>query len=143
MANDGANPAAYKELLCVIKYVIDTKSLWLKIEPTGNSTKPWEIVCFSDSDYAGNPVSRQSISGFILHVLGVTVSWQSKLQKSVCSSEVEYIALSEVVEEVIFIVQLLGSMKITKYPVMVRVDNLVVIFMASNITATCALSMWT
>ena len=35
-------------------------------------------------------------------------------------------------------VQLLGSMKIiVKYPVMVRVDNVGAIFMASNITTTC------
>ena len=36
------------------------------------------------------------------------------------------------------VVQLLGSMKIlAKYPVTVRVDNLGVIFIASNITTTC------
>ena len=40
-ANDGANPAAYKELLCVIKYALDTKNLGLKIKHTGNSNKPW------------------------------------------------------------------------------------------------------
>ena len=43
-ANDGANPAAYKELLHVIKYVLDTKNLGLKIESMGNSNKSWEIV---------------------------------------------------------------------------------------------------
>ena len=74
-ANNGANPTAYQELLCVIKHVIDTKNLGLKIEPTGNSNKPWEMVCFGNSNYAGDPVSRQSISGFILNVLGVLVSW--------------------------------------------------------------------
>ena len=56
--NDGANPAAYKQLLCVVKYVIDTEMLGLKIEPTENSNKPWEIVCFSIRDYAGDLVSR-------------------------------------------------------------------------------------
>ena len=57
-ANDGANPAAYKELLRVIKYITEMESLGLSIEPMGNSNKPWKIICFSDSDYAGNPVSR-------------------------------------------------------------------------------------
>ena len=42
-ANDGANPAAYKELLHVIKYMINTKNLGLKIESMRNSNKPWEI----------------------------------------------------------------------------------------------------
>ena len=57
-ANDGVNPAACKEILCVIKYVIDMKNLGLKIKPTGNFNKPWEIICFSNSDYAGDLLSR-------------------------------------------------------------------------------------
>ena len=56
-ANDGENPAVYKEFLHVIKYVIDTKNLGLKIKPKINPNKPCEIVCFSNSDYAGDPLS--------------------------------------------------------------------------------------
>ena len=100
--------------------------LGLKIEPTGNSNEPWEIVCFGNSDYAGDLVSRRSISGFIFYVLGVPVSWPWKSQKSfsLSSSEMEYIALSEAVKEVTFVVQHLESMQIiVKYLVMVRVDN--------------------
>ena len=138
-ANNGANPAACKELLCMIKYVIEMESLGLRIEPTGNSNEPWEIICFSNSDYAGDPVSRRSISSFILYVLGILVSWRLKSQKSVSlsSSEVEYTALSEAVKEIMFVAQLLESMHIAvKYPVMVRVDNVGAIFMASNIMTT-------
>ena len=43
-ANNGANPSAYKELLHVIRYVLDTKNLGLKIKPMGNSKEPWEII---------------------------------------------------------------------------------------------------
>ena len=39
-SNDSQNSAAYKELLHVIKYVVDTKNLGLKIECIGNSNKP-------------------------------------------------------------------------------------------------------
>ena len=47
-------------------------------------------------------------------------------------------ASHEAVKEVMFVIQLLGSMKIAvKYPVMVRVDNMGDIFIASNITITC------
>ena len=57
---------------------------------------------------------------------------------SLSSSEAEYIALSEAVKEVMSMVQLFGSMKIfVKYAVMVRVDNVGAIFMASNITTCC------
>ena len=75
-ANNGARTAAFKELVHVIKLVFDTKNLRLKIKPTGNGNKPWEIVYFSNSDYTGDLVSRRSIGGFILYILGVHVSWQ-------------------------------------------------------------------
>ena len=54
---------------------------------------------------------------------------------SFSSSEKEYIALCEAVKEVMFVLQLLRSMKISiKLPDMVRVYNVHAIFMASNIT---------
>ena len=121
------NPAAYKELLHVIRYVLDTKNLSLKIEPTENFNKSWDLVCFSNSNYAGEPVSRRVISGLILYVLSVLVSWGLKLQQSVSlsSSDAEHVALSEAVKEVMFVTQLLGSMKTSvKYSVMARVDNI-------------------
>ena len=80
-ANDGANPVAFNDLLHVIKYVIDMKNFGLKIEQKGNFNDPWEIVCFSNSDYAGDPVSRQSICGFILYALDIPVSWLLKSKK--------------------------------------------------------------
>ena len=43
--NNGANPTVFKEFLCVIKYVLDTKNHGLKIKSSGNSNKPWEIAC--------------------------------------------------------------------------------------------------
>ena len=68
-ANNGVNCSVYKEPLHVIQYVLDKKIIGLKMEPTGNSKKPLDIMCFSDSNYAGVPLSRRSISGFILHIL--------------------------------------------------------------------------
>ena len=51
------------------------------------------------------------------------------------SSDAEYIALSNAVNEVMFVIQFLRSMTIlVKYPVTLRVDNIGAIFMASNIT---------
>ena len=45
--------------------------------------------------------------------------------------------MSEAFKKVMFVIQLLGSMKIEiKYPVMVRVYNVGAIFMASNIATT-------
>ena len=47
-ANNGTNPDTFKEL-------------GLKIKPKENSSKPRDIVCFRNSDYAGDPVSRRRL----------------------------------------------------------------------------------
>ena len=62
-----------------------------------------------------------------------------KSQKSVklSSSEAEWVTLSEAVNEGMFVIRLLGSMKILfRFPLTAKVDNVGTIFMASNITTT-------
>ena len=82
-ALDGTSPAAYKELLRVTKYVMDTKTLSLKLQPRKEDETKWSIVAFSDSDYAGDSETRISIAGFILYLMGVPISWRSKGQRGV------------------------------------------------------------
>ena len=53
------------------------------------------------------------------------------------NSEDEWVALSEVVKEVMFIIHFLLSMKISvKLPVIISVDNVGAIFMVSSISAS-------
>ena len=78
-------------------------------------------------------MTRLSISGYILFVLGVPIVWKSKGQATVAllSAEVEYYTLSEAAKEVKFVVQLLETMGIrVEKPVIVHVDNM--IYMAEN-----------
>ena len=77
-ANDSANQAAFLEMHHVMKYVLNTRHLELKLESSRNEKEPWDIICFDESNYTGDPVSRRSISGFTWDILGVPVSWQSK-----------------------------------------------------------------
>ena len=39
-ANSDPNPAAFKEFPCVIKYVLNTKNVGLKLQSNGNANKP-------------------------------------------------------------------------------------------------------
>ena len=120
---DGATPEAYKEMMRAIKFVLDTKDLGLKIIPSEGRNLPWVLVCFTDSDYAGDPDTRRSVSGYILFVKGVPVVWRSKAQRSVTlsSSEAEWISLSEAVKEIMFVIQLLeeGMKSNVQLPVIV------------------------
>jgi len=133
---DGASPAAFKELKRVIKYVLDTENLALTIHPKVENRKgKWSMVIYSDSDYATDPETRLSVSGFVLYLCGVPIVWRTKQQRSVTlsSSEAEYYALSEAAKEVRFIYQLLKEMGFdVELPITVRVDNIGAIFMAEN-----------
>ena len=75
--------------------MLNTGNFGLKSEPSENCNELWEIECFSNSGYAGDPISRRSIKGFILNGLGVLVSWQSKVHRSMTlsSPEAEWVAL--------------------------------------------------
>jgi len=136
---DSATVDAYGELLRVVKFVLDTHDLGLQMNPTKGCDLPWVLVLYCDSDYAGDPDTRRSVSGYILFVKGVPVAWRSKAQRSITlsSSEAEWISLSEAVKEIMFVLQIMGAMKIkVQLPVTVLVDNVGAIFMSSNVTTT-------
>ena len=109
------------------------------MQPIPEDGPEWQIVAFSDSDYAGDKETRISVAGFILYLMGVPISWHSKGEKSVTlsSSEAEYVALSEAAKEVKYVYQVLASMGIqVKLPIVVRVDNIGAIFMSNNVAVS-------
>jgi hypothetical protein len=135
---DRASPEAFKELCRVIKYVLDTADYGLRIKPMIEKNTEWNLVVYSDSDWAGDKENRMSITGYIIFVHGVPITWKSRQQKSLAmsSSEAEYYALTEAAKEVKFVVQLLITMGINvALPVVVRVDNIGAIWMAENASA--------
>jgi hypothetical protein len=95
----------------------------------------WNLKVFCDSDWAGDPETRVSVTGFIIYLLDVPVCWRSKSQKVVTllSTEVEYVAISEAVKEVNFIYYLLCDFHIkVSLPIIIKTDNIGAIFMAEN-----------
>jgi len=134
--NDFPTSAALKELKRVIKYVLDTEHYGLNFSPM-DTGEEWEIVAFSDGDYAGDKETRILVSGFVIFVCEVPVCWRSKAQRGVTlsSSEAEYVALSETVKEIKFITMILESINVKwKKPIEVKVDNIGAIYMTENWT---------
>ena len=69
----GSTTISFKEMLHITKYVLDTKDMGLNMEPTQFNKledEPWELVYYSNCDYAGDPES-----GYILYMKGVPVCW--------------------------------------------------------------------
>lgn len=100
---DRANEAAYKELLQVIKFVLDTKDYELKIEPTKmDEIGNFQMEVYTDSDYARHAETRIIITSYCLFLPRVPIFWRSKSQKSVTLSlsEAEYVALLEAAKEI-------------------------------------------
>ena len=54
--------AAYKEMLHVIKFVLDTRNLAIKFDPTELINYGWIVLAYSDSNVGGDKETRISIS---------------------------------------------------------------------------------
>jgi hypothetical protein len=60
----------------------------LKLNPVFENEE-WDLVSYSGSDWAGNPETRISVTGFIIYLLGAPICWRSKGQKGVTLSSSE------------------------------------------------------
>ena len=132
---DGASMAQVAEIYRVINFVLETKTLGLRMVPITFKDDIWKLEALSDSDFANDKETRYSVYGYIIYFCGVPVVWKSKSMKSVVLSttEAEYVAVSEVVKEIKFLYQMLRSMEIkVPLPIKVQVDNVGAIWLANN-----------
>ena len=82
---------------------------------------------------------RICVFGYIIYFCGILIASRSKGMKSVVLSttEAEYMALSEVMKESKFIVQLFQTMNIeVELPITVHVDNVGAIWLSNNHTTS-------
>ena len=49
-----AREGDYKQLIITIKFVVDTRNVGLKLEPTEKKGLKWSLECYSDSDWGGD-----------------------------------------------------------------------------------------
>jgi hypothetical protein len=132
---NAASWGSYQELLRVIKFINNTKSFGLKVMPKLDVDFSWNLKVFCDCDWAGDPETRVSVTGFVIYLLDVPFCWRSKSQKGVTlsSTKAEYVAISEAVKEVKFIYYLLFDFHIkVNLPIFIKTDNIGAIFTAEN-----------
>jgi hypothetical protein len=87
-----------RNVVHVFRYLAGTVDLALIFEGKGDP------VCFVDADFAGDVGTRRSTTGYAFLLFGTSVSWQSRLQRTVASSttEAEYMAASAGVREALW-----------------------------------------
>ncbi len=87
------------------------------------------------SDYAGDKDTRKSVSGYVVYVNDALIAWKSKGQRTVTlsSTEAEYIAVTDLCTEVLFIKMLLETMGLeVELPIRLYADNIGAMFLAEN-----------
>ena len=135
---DAPAPVHLKEMYKLIRFVLSTKDYGLQFE-LRKDMKKWALKALSENDFASDKETRISVFQYIIYFCGIPIAWRSKGMKSVVLSttEAEYMALSEVVKELKFIVQLLQKMKIeVELPITVHVDNVGAIWLSNNRTSS-------
>jgi hypothetical protein len=114
----------------VINFVGKTKDKGLQMKVSGE--KPWEIERYSKSDFAGDKNGRKSVTGMVILLSGVPISWKSK-STDFQGQKLNTLLCVIVVREVKFITHVLISMNIEfKKPINVYVDNIGAIFLTEN-----------
>lgn len=117
------NETHFKYALRVLKYLYLTKDLKLKYYKNNNA----EILdCFVDADWAGDVIDRKSTTGFVIRLFGNVIFWKSRKQNCITKSSTfaEYVALSEAVTEIKFMICLINDVfvKVCE-PVKIYEDN--------------------
>ena len=73
-----ASEANWKELLQVIKFVLKSRTVGLRVEPKfKDNHEQWKMKIYTDADWAGDKETRVSVSGFVLFFCSVAIMWRS------------------------------------------------------------------
>lgn len=94
-----------------MKYMKGTTNYKLYLQT--EQSKIDSLLGYADADWAGDFSDRKSNSGYVFLLNGSTISWAARKQDCVAlsSTEAEYIALAEAIEEGIWLKQLLSDFK--------------------------------
>ena len=95
----------------------------------------WKITGLCDSDYAGGNSTGKSITGYVIFLNGLILSWRPKAQGIVTlsSTEAEYVAATEITSKLSFIKRIMNFLGITTEEKMnVKLDNSRALFLAEN-----------
>ena len=102
------------------------------------TNEPIRITAFSDADFAGDTEQRRSTAGFVVYLNSTPLQWATKKVKCTMTStfDVEFLALSEALKEVLYFRELTRSIGVeVQLPMTIYCDNLSAAYVASELSA--------
>lgn len=115
---------AVKRIMRYLRGTIDY-SIFYPILPESKMSR--ELMGYTDADWGSDSDTRKSVTGYVFKFCGGIISWKSAKQRTVAlsSTEAEYMALSETMQEGIWLRQLLDelAMQDAETGVVIRCDN--------------------
>ncbi|CAG7639035.1 unnamed protein product [Allacma fusca] len=115
----------------ILRYLKGTADMGITYHCSGDM----ELTAYTDSDYAGDKVTRKSTSGFVVMLNSSIITWSSQKQPcvSLSSTEAEYIALTSGAREIVWLRSFLEEMGYPqKGPTSILVDNQSAIRLTKN-----------
>ena len=113
------------EVKRIYRYLKKTKHKKLKLGAVSENQNN-DLTVYVDADWGGDRTDRKSNSGYCMTYKGCTIAWTSKKQSLVTlsSTEAEYIALTESLQEVLWLRRLLKDFnQDVSQPITVYEDN--------------------
>ncbi|QRW26323.1 Gag-Pol polyprotein/retrotransposon [Rhizoctonia solani] len=133
LAQHAANPGKehWSALLQVLRYLQATKDLGIVYDSSKNS----ELIGFVDADYAGDPHTSRSTTGWTFILAGGAIAWSLRKQPtiSLSSTEAKYVAAASAAREILWIRSFLSELGfLTNGPTALLTNNQSSIALAKN-----------
>ena len=127
LARFNTNPgnSHVKASIQVIRYLKNDPNLGIKFSKSKDFDGKIRIRAFVDSDWGGCVDTRRSTLGYVIHVANGPVSWKSKTPKTIAlsSCEAEFMALSEVCRELMWMCRFLDEIGIEYHTPEIHCDS--------------------
>eukprot|EP00961_Rhodomonas_salina_P156358 2104964-Rhodomonas_salina.1 len=131
MSNPGPEHiTAAKRILRYLKGTKGQKLMYMRQPPeTAN------LICYADSDHAGDPDTRLSVTGYVVLLNCAAVSWQSERQQvtALSTAEAEYYAALVAGTDVTYMSRIMEDLGLKQQELTVLwEDNMVCIYMSQT-----------
>lgn len=116
---------AQKHLLKYLKSDPGKGVIFTRPRENHDPTAPIKIQAFCDSDWAGCSDTRRSTVGYLVMIAGGPVTWKSTLKKTLAlsSCEAEFMALSEVAREILWLIRFLDEIGVAYHTPEIYCDS--------------------